>query len=150
MHILRCIKSALKPPTPARDIQPQHDMLNRPDFSRYSVCHTWCLAHDKRIHVIHNRKRRMFRRWRLRFPNRNPSNANAGRLTACHSVKPSLEAALRQWIFASLKRFMTVREVPGKLAATLIWFAEWNGFSSWTLRTASSSSLVDQRGLPVE
>ena len=56
--------------------------------------------------------------------------AKARRSTACPSVKPSLDAGLRQKKIASLKRFTTVREVPGKLVAALIWFAERNGFSS--------------------
>ena len=76
--------------------------------------------------------------------------AKARRLTACPSVKPSLDLALQQWIFASLKQFITVRKRPGKLAAALIWFTERNEFSSSTQRTASLSSLVEQRGRPVE
>ena len=39
--------------------------------------------------------------------------------TVCSSVKPSLDAALQQWLFVSLKRFITVRKLPGKLVAAL-------------------------------
>ena len=36
------------------------------------------------------------------------------------TVKPSLDAAPQQWILASLKRFITIQKVPGKLATTPI------------------------------
>ena len=48
--------------------------------------------------------------------------AKARQSTACPSVKPSLDTALQQWIFTSLKRFITVRKLTGMLAAALIWF----------------------------
>ena len=140
-------------PTPARDIEPQHDTLNRPDLSRRSIKRVSYMVPDLRYTCPRDSQSEEMdvSSVKIMLPQSKSFQpiAKARRSTACPSVKSSLDEDLRQWIFAS----QTVYDRP--------WSAREVGRSPYMVRRTERVSfmnsangfvlfLVEHRGLPIE